>query len=108
MATSARAKHGSALVGRARFDEIARGQIAGGTDGLLKLVTDGAGERVLGAQIVGEGAAELVHLAQLAIVGGLSSDVFVEQIFDFPTMAEAYRVAALDVEGQRAGLRLAG
>jgi len=95
-------RHGGAIVGRARFDEVARGQISGATDGFLKLIADPAGERLLGAHIVGEGATELVHVAQMALLAHFSADVFVENIFNFPTLAEAYRVAALDIAGQRA------
>ncbi|HMI86412.1 MAG TPA: Si-specific NAD(P)(+) transhydrogenase [Polyangiaceae bacterium] len=93
--------HGAALVGRARFEELARGQIAAIEDGLLKLVADAAGRRVLGVQIVGEGATELVHVGQMALCAGLDVDTFVDNIFNFPTLAEAYRVAALDVVRQR-------
>lgn len=102
------ARHGSAIVGRARFEELARGQINGDTDGLVKLVCDPAGEQLVGAQILGEGATELIHLAQMAIVARLPVSTFVENVFNFPTLAEAYRVAALDVAGQRARLRLVG
>jgi NAD(P) transhydrogenase len=52
---------------------------------------------VLGVHVVSEGAAELVHLGQLAMLAGLEVDTFVDSIFNFPTLAEAYRVAALDV-----------
>jgi NAD(P) transhydrogenase len=51
--------------------------------------------------VVGEGAAELVHLGQLAMIGNLPVDTFVDGIFNFPTLAEAYRVAALDLAQQR-------
>jgi NAD(P) transhydrogenase len=95
------AAHGAVIVGRARFEELARGQIAAIEDGLLKLVSDAAGRRVLGVQIVGEGATELVHVGQMALCGGLDVDCFVDNIFNFPTLAEAYRVAALDVVRQR-------
>jgi NAD(P) transhydrogenase len=94
-------QHGAVMVGRARFDEVARGQISGIGDGLLKLVADSAGERLLGVQIVGEGATELIHLGQMALQNGAKIDAFVESIFNFPTLAEAYRVAALDLIGQR-------
>nr|HEX4316102.1 Si-specific NAD(P)(+) transhydrogenase [Kofleriaceae bacterium] len=99
---AARARFGDVLVGRAKFDELARGRIAGAEGGLLKLVVDPAGERLLGVHVVGDGATELVHVGQMAIVGGLAVDVFVEQALNFPTLAEAYRVAALDVINQRA------
>ena len=97
----AKKRGGAALVGRARFDEVARGQISGITDGLLKLVADGAGKKVLGVHIVGEGATELVHVGQMALLGNMDVDTFVENIFNFPTLAEAYRVAALDLVAKR-------
>ena len=90
-------KFGGSLVGRARFQELARGQIAGCTEGMLKLVVHPQTLAVVGCQIVGEGATELIHLAQMAAMTGTSSEAFVEKIFNFPTLAEAYRVAALDV-----------
>jgi NAD(P) transhydrogenase len=91
-----------AVVGRAKFAELARGQIAGTPDGLLKLVVDAQSLRILGCQIVGEGATELVHLAQMAMITGADVTMFVENIFNFPTLAEAYRVAALDLLEQLA------
>ena len=98
----ARELHGGAIVGRAHFKELARGQISGIEEGLLKLVCDGEGKRVLGVHIVGEGATELVHVGQVAIIAGWDADAFVDNVFNFPTLAEAYRVAALDVCKQRA------
>ena len=99
--SQANERHGGCVVGRAPFEELARGRIAGVRDGLLKIVADARGRRLLGAQIVGEGATELVHVAQIAIATGAGVDLFVEQSFNFPTLAEAYRVAALDVVRQR-------
>jgi NAD(P) transhydrogenase len=95
------ARHGGALVGRARFEELARAHINGQTEGLLKLVAAPDG-RLLGAHVVGEGATELVHMAQMALVGGLTLEAFVDNVFNFPTLAEAYRVAAIDAVAQRA------
>jgi NAD(P) transhydrogenase len=95
-------KQGGAIVGRSRYDELARGQIAAIQDGLLKLVADREGRRVLGVQIIGEGATELVHVGQMAILNDWNVDMFIDTIFNFPTLAEAYRVAALDIVGQRA------
>ena len=85
------------LVGRGRFDEVARGQISGIQDGLLKLIADPAGDKLLGVHIVGEGATELIHVGQMALLAGAGVNAFVENIFNFPTLAEAYRVAALDI-----------
>jgi NAD(P) transhydrogenase len=99
--TNVRNHLGGALVGRAKFSEIARGQISGSQRGLLKLVADSDGRKVLGVQIVGDGAAELVHVGQMAIAAQADVDTFVDNVFNFPTLAEAYRVAALDIVRQR-------
>jgi NAD(P) transhydrogenase len=96
----ARARNGDCLVGRAKFAELARGQIADAADGLLKLVVDHRDLSILGCQIIGEGATELIHLAQMAAMLHAPVGIFVEKIFNFPTLAEAYRVAALDVLGK--------
>jgi len=96
----AREQLGRVLVGRAVFDEVARGQI-NGTTALLKLVADPTGHRIVGAHVVGEGAAELVHLAQVAMIGGVGVDALIDSTFNFPTMAEAYRIAALDIVKRR-------
>jgi NAD(P) transhydrogenase len=99
----ARARYNGAAVtvGRARFDEVARGQISGIQDGLLKLVADPRGEALLGVHIVGEGATELIHVGQMALLAGARVEAFVENIFNFPTLAEAYRVAAFDLLERR-------
>lgn len=90
-------RHGSALVGLGHFSELARGQINGHTEGFIKLVAGPDGRRLLGAEILGEGAGELIHVAQMAIIGGMDVDVFVEHVFNFPTLTEGYRVAALKI-----------
>jgi NAD(P) transhydrogenase len=95
--------YGGAVVGRARFDELARGQITGIPNGLLKMVADAAGRRLLGVHIIGEGATELIHVGQMGLLAGCNIDTFVDHIFNFPTLAEAYRVAALDIVKQRPG-----
>jgi NAD(P) transhydrogenase len=102
----AQKKFGSAVVGRAKFDEIARAHINGQTDGLLKLVVDPAG-KIVGAHIVGEDAIELVHVAQMALVAGLTVEALIDSVFNFPTMAEAYRVAAIDAAAKLAQTRAA-
>lgn len=95
------ARYGSACVGRSKFAELARGHINGDEEGLLKLVCDPSGRKLLGAQILGEGATELIHVAQMAIATGQDVDVFIDNVFNFPTFAEAYLVAGLDVLAQR-------
>jgi NAD(P) transhydrogenase len=89
------------IVGRADFSEIARAHIAGESSGSLTLICERGSARVLGVQIIGEGATDLVHLGQAAIASGSAADFFVDQIFNFPTMTEAYRIAAFDVMKQR-------
>lgn len=96
----ARQKHGDVIVGRAPFAELARGQISANEDGFLKLVADAVGREILGIHIIGEGAAELIHVGQMAMRSGQGVEVFLETIFNFPTLAEAYRVAALEVAHQ--------
>jgi NAD(P) transhydrogenase len=97
----ARRHFGGAIVGRARFEEIARGQINGSQRGLLKLIADPGGRRVVGVQIAGDGATELVHIGQLGLAAELDVDAYVDNVFNFPTMAEAYRIAAFDIVKQR-------
>jgi len=97
----ASARFGSCLVGRARFEEVARAQIAAAPNGLLKLVAHPQTGAVLGAHAAGESAADLVHIAQMAIIGGLGFETFTDAIFNFPTYAEAYRVAAFDIFGRK-------
>jgi NAD(P) transhydrogenase len=96
-----RKRYREVMIGRARFHEIARGQISGIRNGLLKMVADPTGKHLLGVQIVGEGATELIHVGQMALQHAATVDSFVENIFNFPTLAETYRVAALDIVGQR-------
>ena len=96
----ARKRYGQVRVGRAPFREVARAQVSGLHHGLLKMIADGEGRKLLGVQIVGDGAIELIHVAQMGLLGESEVDIFVENIFNFPTLAEAYRVAALNVSNQ--------
>ena len=101
----ARERYKDPLIGRAKFEEVARAQISGAGHGLLKMVADPEGERLLGVQIVGDSATELVHLGQLALQSSSTIESFVDNVFNFPTYAEAYRIAALDILGQVAKRR---
>lgn len=89
------------LVGRADFNQVARGQIMGIKDGLLKLIALNKSKKLLGVHIVGEGATELIHMGELALINQNSVKVFLENVLNFPTLAEAYRIAALDLMGGR-------
>jgi len=100
--TEASAKKIDVIVGRADFGEVARAHIAGEASGFLTLICERSSARVLGVQVLGEGATELVHLGQAAVANAATADFFVEQIFNFPTLTEAYRIAAFDVMKQRA------
>ncbi len=100
----AQERYGEVIVGRAPFREVARGQIAGIEDGFLKLISDAAGQRLLGVHIVGEGAADLISVGQMALLAGFGIDTFIDNIFNFPTLTESYRVAALDIVKQRVGV----
>ena len=84
------------LAGRARFVRNARAQIAGDTQGLLKILFDPRDRRLLGVHIIGERASELVHVGQMVMQFGGTIDVLIESVFNFPTIAEAYKYAAYD------------
>jgi len=87
---------GEVAVGRARFEELARGQIMGLTGGLLKIVANPDDGQILGVHSVGDGSTELIHVGQMALIAGARVDDLIENVFNFPTLTEAYRVAALD------------
>jgi len=82
-------------IGVARYREIARGQIIGDTVGMLKLLFHSETRELLGVHVIGEGATELVHIGQAVIAHGGKLDYFVDTVFNYPTLAECYKVAAL-------------
>ena len=82
--------------GVARFREVSRGHIMGLEAGMMKLIFDLKTRRLLGAHIIGEGATELIHIGQAVMNLGGTIDYFIENAFNYPTLAEAYKVAALD------------
>jgi NAD(P) transhydrogenase len=83
-------------VGRAFYKEIARGQIVGDLEGLMKLIFHRDTLDLLGVHIIGDGATELVHIGQAVLTYGGKVDFFVHNVFNYPTLAECYRTAALD------------
>ncbi len=83
-------------VGRAMFAEIPRAQIIGDRTGMLKLVFNAETHELLGVHIIGDGAAELVHIGQAVMAAGGTVDVLRDVVFNYPTLAEAYKVAAFD------------
>jgi NAD(P) transhydrogenase len=82
--------------GLARFSETSRGHIMGLQGGLLKMIVSLKTRKLLGIHIVGEGATELVHIGQAVINLGGTLEYFLENTFNYPTLAEAYKIAALD------------
>jgi NAD(P) transhydrogenase len=87
-------------VGRAAFTGNTRATIAGATEGMVKLIFDRTDRRVLGVHILGETAAEMVHVGQAVMQHGGTIDYFVHNAFNVPTWAEAYKYAAFDGLGQ--------
>ena len=83
-------------VGIARFREIARGQIQGDQLGMLKLLFHRATRKVLGVHCIGETATEIVHIGQSVMAFDGTIDYFRDTVFNYPTMAECYKVAAFD------------
>jgi len=83
-------------VGKARYREIARGQIIGDTTGLLKLIFHSETRELLGVHIIGDGASELIHIGQAVLTFGGTIDYFINTVFNYPTLAECYKVAAFD------------
>lgn len=83
-------------VGSARFEELARGNMIGDTSGLLKLLFHAETLEIMGVHILGDGACELIHIGQTAMALGGSVEFLRDTVFNYPTLAEAYKVAALD------------
>ncbi|MDB5554940.1 MAG: Si-specific transhydrogenase [Rhizobium sp.] len=82
--------------GIARFRETSRGHIMGLDNGMLKMIFSMKTRRLLGVHIVGEGATELIHIGQAVLNLKGTVDYFVENTFNYPTLAEAYKIAGLD------------
>jgi NAD(P) transhydrogenase len=83
-------------IGVARFRETSRGQILGLREGILKLIFCIDDRKLIGVHIVGEGATELIHIGQAVLAFGGTVDYFVDTVFNYPTLAEAYKIAALN------------
>jgi NAD(P) transhydrogenase len=84
-------------VGVCRYRELARGQIAGDSYGMLKLLVSSADRKLVGVHLFGTGATESVHIGQAVMGCGGTVDYLVDTVFNYPTLAEAYKIAALDV-----------
>jgi len=83
-------------IGKANYREISRGQIIGDRTGLLKIIFSPESRQLLGVHIMGEGASELIHIGQVLMAHNGKIDYFADAVFNFPTLAECYKTAALD------------
>ena len=88
--------------GLARYREIARGQILGDDTGLLKMLFHRETRKLLGVHVIGTLATELVHIGQAVYALGGGLDYFLDTVFNYPTLAECYKVAALDASNKLA------
>lgn len=93
-------------VGRAHYDNNARGHIIGDTAGMLKLIFARENRKLLGVSLIGEGATELIHVGLAILDTGGSIDEFIQQVFNYPTLSEMYKYAAYDGLGNLAGHKL--
>jgi NAD(P) transhydrogenase len=91
-------------VGVSRYRELARGQILGDTYGMLKLLVSDEDRRVLGVHVLGTNATEVVHIGQAVMGFGGTIDFLVDSVFNYPTLAESYKVAALDAKNKLAAV----
>ena len=83
-------------IGLSRYRELARGQIVGDSYGMLKLIVHVTDRTLLGVHVFGTGATDLVHIGQAVMGCGGTIDYLVDTVFNYPTLSEAYKVAALD------------
>lgn len=83
-------------VGMSKFEELAKGQMLGVETGILKLLFDPKSLKLLGVHVIGESAAEIVHIGQAVLSLGATIEYFRDTTFNYPTFAEAYKVAGLD------------
>ena len=91
------------VTGVARWSELARGLMSGDEDGMLKLLVSTEDRKLLGVHVIDTGATDLVHIGQ-AVMGGASTiDFLVTAVFNYPTFAESYKVAALDAANRIRG-----
>jgi NAD(P) transhydrogenase len=87
-------------VGIARYRELARGQIVGDSYGMLKLLVSPEDGRLLGVHVFGTAATDIVHIGQAVMGCGGTVDYLVDAVFNYPTLSEAYKVAALDASNK--------
>ncbi|MDO5711881.1 MAG: Si-specific NAD(P)(+) transhydrogenase, partial [Micrococcales bacterium] len=91
-------------IGLSRYRELARGQIVGDSYGMLKLIVHAQTREILGVHVFGTGATDLVHIGQAVMGCGGTIDFLVDTVFNYPTLSEAYKVAALDATNKLGAL----
>lgn len=90
------------VVGKANYDQNARGQIVGDSNGFLKLIFQQDDMKLLGVHMIGEQATELVHVGLTAMMAGAGADLFINTCYNYPTLTELYKYATYDALGRRA------
>lgn len=82
------------VIGRSLFRDNPRGLIAGDLEGAVKLVIDAATRKIIGVHVIGERASDLVHIGQVAVTLGAKVDLFIDMVFNYPTLGDSYKYAA--------------
>jgi NAD(P) transhydrogenase len=100
-----RAENRTYLVGHGEFSQIAKGEMLGDETGMLKLLVDPQSRQVLGAHAIGTDAAELIHVAHVLMQLGGTLEHLIAWVFNYPTLAESYKLAAYDIQSQLPSFR---
>ena len=87
------------VAGRALYAQNPRGKITGDLEGITKLIVDAKTRKLLGVHVIGERATELVHIGQVAVLLGGTVDLFIDMVFNYPTLADSYKYAAYECLG---------
>jgi NAD(P) transhydrogenase len=88
------------VIGKCMYHELPRGQISGECEGMLKMIVHKDTREILGVHILGGGATEVVHIAQMAMFHNAKIDIFIDNIFNYPTYSEALKIAALSASNK--------
>jgi len=96
----AKEKEYKIVIGRCMYSELPRGQISGESEGMLKMIVHSDTREILGVHILGGGATEIIHIAQMALLHNAKIDIFIDSIFNYPTYSEALKIAALSASNQ--------
>jgi len=96
----AREKGYKIVIGKCMYSKLPRGQISGESEGMLKMIVHKDTREILGVHILGGGATEIIHIAQMALLHNAKIDIFIDSIFNYPTYSEALKIAALSASNQ--------